>query len=92
MKLGQRVKFKGVIHREDFSGGRRWQRYEASGEGILVGLRTFSNGEMVPELNEWSGRTYYIYERRESVRAAIVATHLRHKPVYVLVEDLEVVE
>jgi len=91
MKLGQKVKFGAAIYRRREGRSRRWVRIEFAGEGVLVGLRNLTNGEMVSDYDGYYGSHRY-YEAQETFRAAIVATHLWQKPVYVPVEDLEVVE
>lgn len=63
----------------------RFQHPERSGEGIVVGIRTLSNGQA----------SYYedhtAFRASGTVTAVIIAHHLRRKPVYALPEHIEII-
>lgn len=102
LKLGDRVRYSAVLHRESIrrSDGapgdyKAWVQGPVGGafgspdeerEGIVYGLRTYTNGETVwGYSDEWT-----TYQPQESIAVALVAHGLRRKPDVVLVADLEV--
>lgn len=89
--LGQRVTWAVAdeMHRINVTGDwyrrepwrKRWQRTqydERHREGVVVGLRTLSNG-----INESHGDEGIQYIPEEYIPAVLVAYDLRRKPVYV---------
>ena len=97
--LGQRVRFAEHIKRggprywEPEEPHRRWTgeaypgaRY-AGGEGIIIGKRTLSNGNVdyIPDVGT-------IYFQQESFTAYLVVTSLRSAPVHVLPEHITPLE
>lgn len=96
MEVGQKVRFSATLTRVNHYSSpgrlvrREWMRVKtALTSGILVGLRTRSNGRMVRE--DTNGGEYTFYSPVESLRTAIVATHLRRKFLIVPLDALEVV-
>lgn len=97
--LGQRVAFKDTLRRvtqhkrtpTSVLYRRSWERYGSGvdapqpGEGILVGLRRLQNGVLIP--GDYDTSAYLRIE--ETFTAALVAVHLRRKPVFVRLEDME---
>lgn len=89
-QLGQRVKYADELWRAYRDGHKVWLRcaeaftYPLPGEGVLVGLRTLSDGTV----DYYDDHTEYMPTKRH--QAAIIATHLRRKPVLALLEDVEV--
>ena len=71
---------------EQDPGNKKWIRSESIFHGYIIGERTLSNGmaEYEPEL---------IYYRPNSFfKAYIVAFDIHRKPVYVLHEDVKIIE
>ena len=95
LKLGQKVSFDTVYHRYsksipnkwgNYSRGRYkyWEKHQCDKkEGIIVGLRTLSNGE-----THYDGEDGYYYARSESVLAALVAIDIRLSILKVPLEDI----
>lgn len=42
--LGQKVHYRGIMRKFKRSGGRKWENWRLSGDGIIVGKRTVSDG------------------------------------------------
>lgn len=95
--LGQKVRFS--IHLErDWrvpTGENAWGRFAMKvwqavagpiREGIVVGVRTLSNGKRD------MGEDYANYTAKEHFKAYIVAYDMRRKPMMVRPEDLEIVD
>lgn len=98
MEIGQRVRFSATLTRVNHYSSpgrlvrREWMRVKVDRptHGSLVGLRTCSNGRMVREDTDGGG-VYTFYHPVESLRTALVATHLRRKFLIVPMDALEVV-
>lgn len=66
----------------------RYRRSDGRAEGIVVGIRTLSNGPV-----EWGSYDEpTVFYPRETVEAVVVAWHLRRVPVLVLPDNLELIE
>lgn len=88
--LGQRVRYRRVLHRVNgLDGERKWESYEWSdklnhpehnGEGVVVGMRNLSNG-----WRHWEDASYASRERFEAV---MISHGMRRKPVFVLPEHV----
>lgn len=96
MNLGDRVTFSRVLRRHsEYPGAAASRRHMKvwrptltfkHQEGIVVGERTLSNGEVY-----WHGPDDGAeYRLKETLKAYLVAYDLRRKPVLVRPEDLEV--
>lgn len=97
--LGQRVRYAEHITRRsrrshEVGPGRVWSgelypgKRTDGGEGIIIGKRTLSNGDV-----QWMGEDGgNIFVRMESFTAYLVAFNLHRKPVHVLPEHLTAVE
>ena len=99
LELGQKVSFNTIYKRYIKSIPTKWNTYGRSRykywkkiscdkkEGIVVGLRTLSNGE-----THYDGEEGYTYGRSESVYVALVAISLRLSILKVPIEDIKVEE
>jgi hypothetical protein len=96
VKLGTKVRYdaRRTLWREHLpSGNRRWssQSYgstQTPREGVIVGVRTLANGDV--EYGGWDATT--TFHPTEHFKAYLVAFDMRKNPVYVLPEDLEVLD
>lgn len=89
MKLGQQVRVKAWLLRV----GRRWERSELDPptRGILIGVRTRSDGYMDCEFGEYGeklGGSYYVADRY--FKTYLIAPDLRGL-IVALTDDVEVV-
>jgi hypothetical protein len=97
LKLGQKVSFDTVYLRFsksvkskhcEWTRTRRykyWKKYHCDKkEGIVVGLRTLSNGE-----THYDCEDGYYYTRTESVPAVLVSISLRYSILKVPLEDIK---
>lgn len=88
-QLGQKVRYADRLVRTYVVGRKVWQRRgdkwipAEPGVGVLVGLRTISDGEV----SYWDERPEYVPTKR--YRAALIAVDLRRKPVLAFLEDVE---
>lgn len=93
MNLGDKMRFSATLHRVIVRGEQgndrcQWKRLECTPQsGILVGVRTISDGERWWENDEIG----YVYEPKSYRKAAIVAFALNRKPAWVPMDALEVV-
>lgn len=93
MKLGQQVKAAAHLVRKTIIkpgqgwgfAGKEWQRsvYPDPRAGVLVGLRTVTNGHRVN-----LGEEGIAYKATSHQRVAVVAFDLRHAPKLVALDDL----
>lgn len=100
--LGQRVRFTESIKRtsrqewEKDKPDRYWSgelypgKRRPGGEGIIVGQRTLTDGNVVSTVEEegWGPFTVTEYEKVRHFTAYMVVTGLRSKPVHVLPEHI----
>lgn len=90
VQLGQRVRVLATLRRvaEGRSGmawGRSWKRLgRESGDAVIVGIRTLSNG-----LTEYPYDAGPLYTAKEHFPALLVSFDLRRRPVFALPEDVE---
>jgi hypothetical protein len=93
MTVGTRVRWTHALLRE--MDGRQWFwkriAYKTDPQGWLVGLRTLQNGEMARGLED-NGEFYGVFIPREYVRAALVTTSLRRKPILVPLDAITLEE
>lgn len=101
-ELGDRVLFEGFLQRENQHAhdgpyavvtGRYWEAIVKPGgpqEGVVVGKRTLSDGklEKVYEDDVWGTSSTTEYRPTKHFTAYLVATNIRHKPVFVLPEHM----
>lgn len=98
-QLGDRVKYKNGLRRRYKALPTLWQSErvwepvnfvhnhpEDHGEGVVVGIRTLSNGVVTYDAEE--GNTY---RQKETFQALVIAHSMRSKPVYVRLEDVELI-
>jgi hypothetical protein len=104
--LGQRVRFAEHIvrvSRQEWEKGKpdRFWSGEAypgkrrdGGEGIIIGKRTLTEGNVASaqEGDGWGTYTVTTYEKTRHFTAWLVVKDLRSKPVYVLPEHIEALE
>ena len=95
LKLGQKVSFNMYYVRFQKSIPNKWGNYGRNRykfwkkipcdkkEGIIIGLRTLSNGETYYDSEEG-----YTYGRTETVFAVLVAISLRYSIIKVPLEDI----
>lgn len=99
INLGKRVKFTTPLrraheHRVDGDRSSNWKVWRAALsytgplEGILIGVRTLSDGLVY--YGNFDEPTSFA--PKESFKAALIATSLKRKPVLVRFDDLQAVE
>jgi len=83
MKIGQKVKIKGFIQRNN----GKWKPVTTRpSDAIWIGWRTLSNGKVYYS-KAWDDPTTYHPE--EYFRAELVVFHERQKPVFVLPDQVQ---
>ena len=93
----KKVKCSGIIERKwipqekrtkQDPGNKKWVRSESIFVGHIIGERTLSNGH-----NEWQGpEAGNLYSPNNYFKAYIVVFNIHRKPVYVLPEDVNIIE
>jgi len=95
LKLGKRISFKTIYRRHDkkiptkwgtFGHNRfkYWKKIDVKKQkGIVVGLRTLSNGS-----TSYDSEEGYTYTRKESVYVVLVSTTLRNEILKIPLEDI----
>ena len=93
----QKVECSGVIERKWIPqekrtarnpGNKKWVRSLSIFHGHVIGERTLSNGE-----NEWMGEEEgFLYCPHTYFKAYLVVYNIHRKPVYVLPEDVKIIE
>ena len=82
-KFGDKVKYSNILRRYSRGRTKFWKPERKPGEGIWLGYRTLSNGDVYHD-EDGAG-----YTPKEWQKAALICTNSKENPFYVPAEDIE---